>query len=93
MVMEESINNFLAASVFNIQKISKGNTATKNIRPFIQNMILDTANKKVDFTVAHIQEGSARPIDIISHVLKSDAGESNQIRIVKTKTILAPILN
>jgi radical SAM family uncharacterized protein/radical SAM-linked protein len=88
MAMEESINYFLAASVFNIQKVSKGKTATKNIRPFIQNMILDIANKKVDFTVAHIQEGSARPIDIISHVLNSDAGESGQIRVVKTKTIL-----
>jgi len=39
--------------------------------------------------VSHIQQGSARPIDIITHILKSDADESRQIRVVKIKTILS----
>jgi len=51
-------------------------------------MILDDAGKKVIFTVSHIQQGSARPTDIIAHVLKSDPAESRQIRVVKTKTLL-----
>jgi len=88
MTMEENIKNFLAASTFNIQKVSKGKTVTKNIRPFLQSMILDYAGKKVIFTVSHIQEGSARPTDVISHILKSGNEESRQIKVVKTKTVL-----
>ncbi len=88
IAIEENIKNFLAASTFNIQKSSKGKTVTKDIRPFIKSMILDAANKKVKFTVNYTPTGSARPADIIAHVLKSDANESRKIRVVKTKTIL-----
>jgi radical SAM-linked protein len=91
--IEENIKKFLAASTFNIQKSSKGKTATKDIRSFIQSMILDAAGKKVTFTVNYMPTGSARPADIITHVLKSNAEESRQIRVVKTKTLLTPILN
>jgi radical SAM family uncharacterized protein/radical SAM-linked protein len=86
--IEENIKNFLAASTFSIQKSSKGKTVAKDIRPFIQSMILDATGKIVKFTVNYTPTGSARPADIIAHVLKSDANESRQIRIVKTKTIL-----
>ncbi|MGP8152951.1 MAG: TIGR03960 family B12-binding radical SAM protein [Smithella sp.] len=89
MAMEENIKNFLAAPVFNIQKLSKGKTVTKDIRPFVQNIVLDSDGKTIKFTVSHIQEGSARPADIISHILKSKADESRQIKIVKTKTLLS----
>jgi radical SAM family uncharacterized protein/radical SAM-linked protein len=88
MAIEENIKNFLAASTFSIQKSSKGKTITKDIRPFIQNMILDTDGKKVRFTVNYTPTGSARPADIIAHVLKSNVEESRQIKVVKTKTIL-----
>jgi radical SAM family uncharacterized protein/radical SAM-linked protein len=83
-----NIEEFMAAPVFNIQKVSKGKTVTKDIRPFVQSMILDDAGKKVIFTVSHIQEGSARPTDVISYVLKSNIDESRQIKVVKTKTLL-----
>jgi radical SAM family uncharacterized protein/radical SAM-linked protein len=88
MAIEENIKNFLAAFTFSIQKVSKGKTVTKDIRSFVRNMILDTADKKVKFTVNYTPTGSARPADIIAHILKSDACESRQIRVVKTKTIL-----
>jgi radical SAM-linked protein len=88
IAIEDNIRNFLAASTFSIQKSSKGKTVTKDIRPFIMNMILDAANKKITFTVKYTPTGSARPADIIAHVLKSDADESLQIRVMKTKTLL-----
>jgi radical SAM-linked protein len=88
IAIEENIEKFLTVSTFSIQKSSKGKTVTKDIRPFIKNMILDNAGKKVKFTVNYTPTGSARPADIIAHILKSDADESRQIRVVKTKTIL-----
>ncbi|MDI6742581.1 MAG: TIGR03960 family B12-binding radical SAM protein [Smithella sp.] len=83
-----TIENFLAASVFEIPKVSKGKTSIKDIRPFVQSLILDKAGKKIIFTVPHLQEGSARPIDIITHILKSDADESRRIQVIRTKSIL-----
>ena len=91
MVMKENIKNFLAASVFNIQKLSKGKTIIKDIRSCIQNLVLDGDCKTIKFTVSHIQEGSARPADIISYILKSNTDEARQIKVVKTNTLLAPI--
>jgi radical SAM-linked protein len=88
IAIEENIKNFLAASTFSIQKTSKGKTVTKDIRPFIQSLILDAVDKIVTFTVNYTPTGSARPTDIIAHILKSDTSESRQIRVVKTKTIL-----
>ena len=84
-----NIKEFLAASNFNIQKVSKGKTITKDIRPFVQMLSLDSDKKIIKFIVSFVQEGSARPADIITHVLKSDIDESRQIRVVKTKTFLA----
>jgi radical SAM-linked protein len=89
IAIEENIKNFLAASTFSIQKSSKGKTVTKDIRPFVRDLILDAADKKVKFTVNYTPTGSARPADIIAHVLKSEADESRQIKIVKTKTLLS----
>lgn len=86
--MEENIKNFLAAPAFNIHKISKGKTVIKDIRPFVHCLNLDSDNKKIKFIVAYVQEGSARPTDVITHILKSDADEARQIRVIKTKTIL-----
>jgi len=87
-MMEENINSFLAASAFNIQKTSKGKTVIKDIRPFVQRLSIDRDNQIIKFIVSHVQEGSARPVDIITHILKSDAEEVRQIKVAKTKTFL-----
>ncbi|MGB5217305.1 MAG: TIGR03960 family B12-binding radical SAM protein [Smithella sp.] len=86
--MEENIRNFLASSVFNIPKVSKGKTIIKDIRPYVFSLMLNEPDKKIIFTVPHLQEGSARPIDIITHILKSDTGETRQIRVIRSKCIL-----
>lgn len=86
--VEENIKNFLTASTFYITKKSKAKTVDKDIRPFVQCLTLDSDDKKIKMVLTFLQEGSARPSDIITHVLKSDDAESRKIRVVKTKTIL-----
>jgi radical SAM family uncharacterized protein/radical SAM-linked protein len=86
--IKENMDKFLATPSFNIQRLSKGKTITKDIRPFIESMSLDIVNKKVDLTIRHAQSGSARPVDIISNILGYNSGELCQIRVVKTETIL-----
>ncbi|HEX7415892.1 MAG TPA: TIGR03936 family radical SAM-associated protein, partial [Smithellaceae bacterium] len=86
--IKENVDKFLAAPSFSIQRLSNDKTVTKNIRPFIEKIALDTSGKKVEFTVRQTQEGSARPTDIITHVLGFNTEEGLQIRVVKTRTLL-----
>jgi radical SAM family uncharacterized protein/radical SAM-linked protein len=86
--IKENVENFLASPSFNIQRLSKGKTITKDIRPFIESMSLDTVSKKVDLTIRHAQSGSARPVDIITNILGYNTDQLGQIRVVKTQTLL-----
>ena len=78
----------MAVPSFNIQRLSKGKTITKDIRPFIESMLLNTVSKKIDLTIRHAQSGSARPVDIITNILEYNTDQIGQIRVVKTETIL-----
>jgi homoserine trans-succinylase len=86
--MADNIQKFLAAASFNINRLAKGKTISKNIRPFVEQLIIQPMEKKIELTVRHSQHGSARPMDIIVNILSFSAEESKQIRIVKTKTLL-----
>ena len=87
--VKENVVNFLAESSFNIQRLSKGKTITRDIRPFVESIVLDVESKKIELILIYAQQGSARPVDIINHVLGFDAGQTNEIRVVKTRTILS----
>jgi hypothetical protein len=56
----------------------------------VESITLNAAEKTVEFTVRHSQEGSARPVDIIVHVLEFSKEEAVHIYVTKTKTILFP---
>ena len=86
--LEDNIQKFLAAPVFIIERKSKGKNISKDIRPFVEKMTLDLAEKKVSLTIRHSQLGAARPLDIIGHVLGFNDEENKQIRVVKTITML-----
>lgn len=86
--LEDNIQKFLAATAFIVERKSKGKNISKDIRPFVEKMTLDLAGKKVSLTIRHSQQGSARPLDIIGHVLGFNEEENKQIRIVKTMTLL-----
>jgi len=86
-IIKESIEKFLASASFKIQRISKGKTVIKEIRPFVQGLTLDANKKRIEATVRHTQEGSARPFDIIVHVLGFSKEEAKQIHFTKIKTL------
>lgn len=89
-IIKDNIGKFLVSSSFNISRLSKGKTITKDIRPFVESITLNADEKMVEFTVRHTQEGSARPVDIIVHVLEFGKEEAMHIYVTKTKTILLP---
>ena len=87
-IIKDNIGKFLASASFNISRLSKGKTITKDIRPFVESITLNADKKTVEFTVRHTQEGSARPVDIIVHVLEFGKEEALHLYVTKTKTIL-----
>jgi radical SAM family uncharacterized protein/radical SAM-linked protein len=86
--MADNIQKFLAAASFNINRLAKGKPSSKNIRPFVEKLVIQSIEKKIELTVRHSQQGSARPMDIIVNILSFSDEDSKQIRIVKTKTLL-----
>ncbi|MEN6374983.1 MAG: TIGR03960 family B12-binding radical SAM protein [Smithella sp.] len=86
--LEDNIQKFLAAAEFIIERKAKGKIISRDIRPFVERMTVDSTEKKVLLTIWHAQRGSARPQDVIEHVLGFNEEESRQIRIVKVTTLL-----
>jgi radical SAM family uncharacterized protein/radical SAM-linked protein len=84
----DSIENFLAAKALPITRQSKGKTVTRDIRPFVEALALNAPEKKVAMTLRHAQTGSVRPIDIIQHILGYPADQTQQVYVIKTKTLL-----
>ncbi|HOW57424.1 MAG TPA: TIGR03936 family radical SAM-associated protein, partial [Smithellaceae bacterium] len=84
----ERISSFLARASFPIERLSKGKTIRKDIRPFVEKLAMSEDGKKIILIVQHAQGGSARPVDIITHVLGFNDDQARQIRIVKTATLL-----
>jgi radical SAM-linked protein len=82
------IQNFLARETFEISRTAKGKNVTRNIRPFVETLILRDSDKKVEALLRHAQSGSVRPVDIIQHILGYDADETHRVTIIKTKTVL-----
>ena len=86
--VENNIQTFLAAAEFIIKRKAKGKIISRDIRPFVEKITFDSNEKKVLLTIRHAQRGSARPQDIIEHVLEFNEEESRQIHVVKTMTLL-----
>ena len=90
-IIRDNIGKFLTSPSFNISRLSKGKTINKNIRPFVKSIAFNPSENTVEFTAGHTQEGSARPVDIITHVLGFSNEEAPYIYVTKIKTILLPI--
>ena len=86
-IIKGNMEKFLASASFKIQRISKGKTVIKDIRPFVESMSLNADEKRIESTVLYTQEGSARPADIILHVLGYNKEEAEQIYFTKIKTL------
>jgi radical SAM family uncharacterized protein/radical SAM-linked protein len=90
-IIKENMEKFLVSASFKIQRISKGKTVIKDIRPFVKGMTLNADEKRIEVTVLYTQEGSARPFDIIVHVLGFSKEEAKQIHFNKIKTLFFDI--
>ncbi len=87
--MKESMDRFLDGESFTIIRQAKGKTISRDIRPFVEWLEINIPEKKVTMTLRHAQHGSARPVDLMEHVLCLSPEEIKRVLLVKTATILA----
>ena len=87
--MKESMDRFLGDESFTIIRQAKGKTISRDIRPFVEWLEINIPEKKVVMTLRHAQHGSARPVDLMEHVLCLSPEEIKRVLLVKTATILA----
>ena len=84
--MTEKIECFLQAETFTVIREAKGKKVTKNIRRFVDNLKLDKENYRLLMEVSFGEEGTARPIEVLTSVLGLDIETARIMRVVKTDT-------
>ncbi|MDO8723989.1 MAG: TIGR03936 family radical SAM-associated protein, partial [Syntrophales bacterium] len=84
--MAERIEHFLQDETFTVVREAKGKTVIKEIRRFVDNLILDRENRQLLMEVRFGAEGTARPLEILTSVLGLDVDTARVMHIVKTET-------
>ena len=85
-VMAEKIACFLQTETFRVVRETKGRSVIKDIRHLVDTLILERENHRLLMEVRFGEEGTVRPLDILTHVLGIDADTARIIRIMKTDT-------
>lgn len=86
--VKTKIDQFMNSASFIIPKQTRGKATDKDIRPFVESIVLNETEKKIESRIIFSQTGTARPSDIIIHVLGLSDEEARQTRVVKTRTVL-----
>ncbi|MDI6776409.1 MAG: TIGR03960 family B12-binding radical SAM protein [Syntrophales bacterium] len=84
--MAEKIEHFLQTETFTVVRETKGRSVIKNIRQFVDILILNRENYRLLMEVHLGEEGTVRPLDILRHVLGLNVDTARIIRILKTGT-------
>jgi radical SAM-linked protein len=86
--IKTQIDKFMNSASFIIPKRTRGKALDKDIRPFVESIILNETKKKIESRIIFSQAGTARPYDILIYVLGFSDEDARQARVVKTKTLL-----
>ncbi len=84
--LREKLQDFLTADTFFITRERKGKVTTKDIKPLVTSLSLDEENRQVLLSLRIGNEGTARPMEVLTEVLGIDGETAKRTRIVKTKT-------
>jgi radical SAM family uncharacterized protein/radical SAM-linked protein len=84
---DEAINRFFTAEEFLIERTIKDKSVRKDIRPLVTIIEVDRNRTGIMMSVAFSQEGTVRPIDIMTKVLGIDDEIARACLIAKTETL------
>ena len=80
------LEHFLACDTFQIVRKTKDKTVVKDIRPLVEDLRLDSRNRRIELRVGCEPAGLVRPADILTKVCGFDDETARGVRIVKQKT-------
>jgi radical SAM-linked protein len=86
---EAEILAFLQAESFCVRREAKGTPVMKEIRPFVTDLALDRAGRRILLSVRFGPEGTVRATEVLTGVLSLSPDALRRIGIVKTGTELA----
>ena len=86
---EAEILAFLQAESFCVRREAKGTPVMKEIRPFVTDLALDRAGRRILLSVRFGPEGTVRATEVLTGVLSLSPDALRRIGIVKTGTQLA----
>ena len=86
---EAKIRAFLQAENFGVTRETNGKSVIKDIRPFVTDLALDRAGRRIHLSARFGPEGTVRPAEVLTGVLGLSPEAVHKIRIVKTGTLFA----
>jgi radical SAM-linked protein len=87
--LEGRIGNFLRREEWIIDRQGKDGTRRKDIRPCVGGLAIDTQGLRIILILLQTGEGTARPQEILTHVLGLDETEARRAKVTKKKTLFS----
>ncbi len=85
--LEEKIGEFLGKEAFEVTRREKDEVRRKNIRPCVGRLVMDRQIHKIIILLLQTERGTARPLEILTHVLGLEQDEAKRLRVIKKRTL------
>ncbi|MDR2861332.1 MAG: TIGR03960 family B12-binding radical SAM protein [Syntrophobacterales bacterium] len=81
------IHDFLLSSSCIITKKTGEKIKTKDIRPFVEELMFDTASFSLQMQIKWLNNGALNPCDLLPNIFPLSADELRKLHIIKTDTL------
>ncbi|MCX5834201.1 MAG: TIGR03960 family B12-binding radical SAM protein [Deltaproteobacteria bacterium] len=85
--LEERIGEFLGKAECIVSRHERDRTRQKNIRPYVGRLFMDRQVRKIFLLLLQAEGGTARPMEILTHVLGLEESEARRSRVIKKGTL------
>jgi len=87
--LERRIGEFLGKGECIVIRQGKDGARRKNIRPYVGRLVMDRQVLKIFLLLLQTEGGTARPLEILTHVLGLEEEEARRLRVIKKGTLFS----
>ena len=85
--LERRIGEFLGKGECIVTRQGKDKARRKNIRPYVRRLVMDRQVPRIFLLLLQTEGGTARPLEILTHVLGLEEEEARRSRVIKRCTL------
>lgn len=85
--LERRIGEFLGKTEYIVIRQAKDGARRRNIRPYVGRLVVDRQALKIILLLLQTEGGTARPLEIMTHVLGLEEEEAKRLRMIKKRTL------